>query len=139
MNWTRERFLDRVESNFPHLVSDHKALLEALDANPVLEARFDGTGKKEATYKVFLRGAATQLMWVYDDGKLYVRWLRVKEHLGESAAKQYRDLWAGRVDRSNDDGANVVDGLGGNDVSRIVDKLTKFAMLVSGEQTANPA
>jgi formylglycine-generating enzyme required for sulfatase activity/tetratricopeptide (TPR) repeat protein len=104
--WTEADFLERVRTTMPESLAVHVALLEKLKAARMVD--FCGNGKKNATYHVVLPGTKTNIAWVYDDGRIYIRWGTLKND-----SHQYRDMWGQLVDSKKPDGCDLIGGLFG--------------------------
>ena len=69
-------------------------------------ARFNGNGRKQATYHAVLEEQETDILWVYADGQVYVDW----GALDESSATYYKELWGGLIEPLRRDGTPKNDG-----------------------------
>lgn len=103
--WTQTRYNNFVVEHHSDLYAFHRQLQDALA--DVIEYR--GDGESEPTYHIVLRDTQDDILWVYADGRVYVRWAKLAKH-GPDFVKAFQELWGDWVECMGPDRTPKNDG-----------------------------
>lgn len=97
-----------------------------------VDPRFESAGPANATYRVFLPGTGIDLLWVYADGRIYVRWHAVRSLRGEAAAEEMQAVWKEHVKNfENQDGSYTNAQVGDLPLETLAELLQRTADLAA--------
>jgi len=113
--WDEPSFVSTAEKiGGPDLATAQKDLLELLVEMQDIQPHFESTGQKEVTYTVRLANSDLEpLLWIYADGRIFVRWHSFRKAGHPSAAERMKSIWSPYVTGpGNDQGSNTIDRIG---------------------------